>query len=215
MAQATLSLLGLYKYNENLFDLFNVPDGLLKENIVNLILAQSSELEVIYPDWETCYWMLQAFSLANLDRWTKLYRTTQLEYDPIENYNRVEEWEDAGEGETIYNDKNSTEVVAHSAGSGDSNSTASTVAFNSGEYKDTGHTHGDSSTVSDETNQSENTSSGNNQSTGKTKHTGRVHGNIGVTTSQQMIESERKLQEFCMEDLIVSETIRYFCIRVY
>lgn len=215
MEKMTLSFLGLYNYNQNLFDLFNLPDGVIRTTVINRILAESSDLELIYPDWETCYFMLQLFSLSNLDRWTKLYNTTQLEYNPIENYDRAEEWTDTGTGEQTYSNTGSGESTSHSTGSGDTNTTNSAIAFNSAAYKDTSHSHGDNSTTTDGTGTSSSTDSGNSQTTGKTVHTGRVHGNIGVTTSQQMIESERQLQEFCIEDLIVEETIRYFCILVY
>lgn len=215
MEKMTISFLGLYNYNQNLFDLYNLPADVNRTTVINRILAESSDLELIYPDWETCYFMLQLFSLSNLERWTKLYNTTQLEYNPIENYDRSEEWTDTGTGEQSYNDKSGSETTTHSNASGDSNSTASTVAFNSGEYKDTGRTHGDNSTTTDGTTTGSNTGSGNSQTKGETAHKGRVHGNIGVTTSQQMIESERQLQEFCLEDLIVRETIRYFCVLVY
>lgn len=215
MEKMTISFLGLYNYNENLFDLFNLPADVVRDTVINRILAESADLELIYPDWETCYWMLQLFSLSNLTRWEKLYATTQLEYNPIENYDRSEEWTDSGTGEQSYSDKNNSETTTHSNGSGDSNSTASAVAFNSGEYRDTGRTHGDNSTTTDGTSSSNNTGSGDSQTKGETTHTGRIHGNIGVTTTQQMIESERQLHKFCLEDLIVKETIRFFCVLVY
>lgn len=42
-----------------------------------------------------------------------------------------------------------------------------------------------------------------------------IHGNIGVTTSQQMIEAERKIADFDIVDIIVKEYIKEFCIMVY
>lgn len=42
-----------------------------------------------------------------------------------------------------------------------------------------------------------------------------IHGNIGVTTSQQMIEAERNIADFDIVDIIVKEYIKEFCIMVY
>ena len=43
----------------------------------------------------------------------------------------------------------------------------------------------------------------------------RAFGNIGVTTSQQMIESQRNIVKFCLSDIIISDFIRRFCILVW
>ncbi len=42
-----------------------------------------------------------------------------------------------------------------------------------------------------------------------------IHGNIGVTTSQQMIQQERDIANFDVVDIIVREYINEFCIMVY
>ena len=50
-----------------------------------------------------------------------------------------------------------------------------------------------------------------NESTRK----GRVHGNIGVTTTQQMIEEERRVVKFNMTDYIIDSFKRRFCLLIY
>lgn len=215
MGKMTLSFIGLYNSNSNLFDLFNVPEGVVKENVVNRIMAESSDLEILYPDWDTCYNMLQLFSLSNLDRWTKLYNTTQLDYNPIENYDRVEEWEDSGSGESSSATTTDSSTTTHDQASSDGTGVNSAVAYNSNAQKEVGRNQSTSETTQDGTSTNKITDTSKNTTTGATKHTGRVHGNIGVTTSQQMIMSERELQEFCLEDLIIRETINFFCVLVY
>ena len=47
-------------------------------------------------------------------------------------------------------------------------------------------------------------------------HEGHLHGNIGVTTNQQMIEAEVELRrKYNMIDIIVNDFIDKFCLRVY
>ena len=47
------------------------------------------------------------------------------------------------------------------------------------------------------------------------KRTLKVHGNIGVTSSQDMIKQEREIADFDIIDIIVSEYKKKFCILIY
>lgn len=52
-------------------------------------------------------------------------------------------------------------------------------------------------------------------SDGDDKFTSHVYGNIGVTTTQQMLEQERKIAEFSMVEYISNSFKNKFCIEVY
>ena len=91
-----------------------------------------------------------------------------------------------------------------------------------------GNTVGTSNTENDGTETTAGTTSGTSSvtdvidetesetSTDRATHTGRVSGNIGVTTSQQMIESELRLRlGFNLYDIIADEFKRRFCILIY
>ncbi len=45
--------------------------------------------------------------------------------------------------------------------------------------------------------------------------TGYIHGNIGVTTTQQMIEEERRVVKFNITDYIIDSFKRRFCLLIY
>jgi hypothetical protein len=45
--------------------------------------------------------------------------------------------------------------------------------------------------------------------------TGHIHGNIGVTTSQQMIQQEREVAALNVADLIVQEFKQRFLLMIY
>ena len=45
--------------------------------------------------------------------------------------------------------------------------------------------------------------------------TGRAHGNVGVTTSQEMIQSEREVAMFNIYDIIAESFVENFCLMVY
>lgn len=51
--------------------------------------------------------------------------------------------------------------------------------------------------------------------TGKEDYTSHIHGNIGVTTNQQMIEAELELRKFDIYDDIAARFEHEFCVQVY
>lgn len=51
--------------------------------------------------------------------------------------------------------------------------------------------------------------------TSESTHHGRVSGNIGVTTTQQMIDEERRVAAWSFADYIVSEFKKRYCLLVY
>lgn len=172
---AQMSLWGLYQIDQTIFDNFSLPSALDRENVIDNLLLDTESLEILYPDPVFLKAAIGAWSLSKLDVWEKLYNTTVLQYNPIENYDRQED--------------------STSGSSGSATVTNSNTAYNSDTFKDT----------------SKAASSGSNTGT----FTSRIHGNIGVTTSQQMIESERKVSEYCIVDKIVNDFIERFCVMVY
>ena len=61
----------------------------------------------------------------------------------------------------------------------------------------------------------ESRNSASSSASGKNKRIGRAYGNIGVTTTQQMIEEERRVSEFDIDHIIINEFKKEFCIMVY
>lgn len=52
-------------------------------------------------------------------------------------------------------------------------------------------------------------------STSAGKHEGHLHGNIGVTTNQQMIREEREIVKFNLYDYILDSFVKTFCVMLY
>lgn len=65
------------------------------------------------------------------------------------------------------------------------------------------------------TQSNEDTSEGTFKGSGENTRKGRAWGNIGVTTTQQMIEAERQTVQFSVVDHIVKEFKARFCLGVY
>lgn len=195
---ALMTVEGLYNYKDTLFSEFNVPDGMNKQIAIDTICMRSREMEVLYPNLEFFAMRIGMWSRKHQYNWKKLYDTTLLEYNPIENYDRMEEWNDT---DTESGSSTFTNEVMNSG-----TVTEQNTAFNAG-LADHAKEISDNDTT--------NNGSGTNKSDAKHIRNGRSHGNIGVTTSQQMIQSEREVAMFNIYDIIAESFIENFCLMVY
>ena len=105
---ANLSPLGLFNWDSHVFDLMVIPEQLDRDVLINNLLAETAELEVLYPNPVVFKNLLGVWSSKQLDIWNRLYATTQYEYNPIENYNRYETGSTDGTGSTTHAGTDST-----------------------------------------------------------------------------------------------------------
>ena len=104
----TLSPLGLYRWDETIFDLMQIPSALDKPTLIENLLAETAELEVLYPNPVVFKNLVGVWSAKQIDIWNRLYATTQYEYNPIENYNRYETGSTDGAGSTTHSGTDTT-----------------------------------------------------------------------------------------------------------
>lgn len=233
---ATLSILGLYNYDPSIFDEFTVPTGLVRDDVRDSILIECAELEVLFPQPATMKKVISLWSKSRLPQWEKLYTTTVIEYNPIENYNRVEDYTDTNtRTETHENtktltgtDTQETSLTGKNTTTANDTTNNSVVGFNGaaggglGEsLKDKTETTGGSTAETEGENTGKTTinrtdaDSGETSSESSNTRRGTISGNIGVTTSQQMIQQERNVAVFNIIDYIVRDFKQRFCILVY
>nr|DAJ23078.1 MAG TPA: Portal protein, Proximal tail tube, phi29, mature virion, VIRUS.3A [Caudoviricetes sp.] len=221
-----LTVEGLYNYDNTLFDGFNVPEGIVKQIAIDTILMRTRELEILYPNFTYMKNRITIWSNKYQINWKKLYDTTVLEYNPIENYDRVEDWTDTDDETTTSardNTRNTNNTVKSTSTNeivNNVNVTDQNTAFNAGladhaKQITDGDTTENGTITNTETGKDTENESVNGGRTGKHTRNGRAHGNIGVTTSQQMIQSERDLVVFNLYDVIAESFIENFCLMVY
>lgn len=90
---ATLSVLGLYNFDTSLFDEMAYPSGFTseeKQTVVGNILMECAELEFLFPDFTAAKQAIGIWSRLNVAVWERIFTAANLEYNPIENYNRTE-----------------------------------------------------------------------------------------------------------------------------
>lgn len=161
-------------------------DWISDTEVRELLLNYYLTQDMAYPDESLMVIKLQ--NKANLisEYWNKVYKLTTIEYQPIENYDRYEDIEDNG------------------STSGTSNSNSNS---NSYEYPM-------ESPLKKQVASSDGNGTANSSATAKNVRKAHIHGNIGVTTSQQMLESEINLQKqlSMLKELYVKEYNDLFMI---
>lgn len=236
---ATMSILGLYTYDNTLFDLMCWPNEFTqddKQATINNILMEGAELEILYPDVPFMKSAIAAWSYKEKPVWQRIHTASLLEYNPIENYRR-NETESIETSKTEQHSGNDTTSHTGTESSTSSN-TNTTTGSDSGtiDHKVTGY---DSNTLVQQSqdsttgsSSSQDTQSGNSAVTHNTQdqlthgeqiqHTGDdartllAFGNIGVTTSQEMLSQELEIApKLNTISAIVDSFIKRFCILVY
>lgn len=142
------------------------------------------------------------------DKWNKLYSAlVSSDYDPLENYNMEQV-----ETPDITREK-TTDVKTKMVTSSSGDSSSGVYGFNSATSVPSTENEA-STTVTVEGDNDDNVSHDVDTETGTRELT--RHGNIGVTTSQQMLESEIKLRNnYNFTQMILKDVSQILCISVY
>lgn len=237
-----LSILGLYQHDQTLFDNLRLPSEFTtedRETLINNLLMECAEFECTYPAFDFCKAAIGFWSKARLPVWQKLYASTQFEYNPIWNKDgvitetRTKEYsgEKAGTVESTKEAETEKEdvaaVVRTTTGNQDSDTENKAAGFNSNDYVKKDKTIVDGSWSDSETSSDRHTITGSDSETGSTTESGTTsgeeteeytrteQGNIGLTSTQQLIKEEREIVQFEIDDFIINDFKKQFCILVY
>lgn len=190
MSIAKITLYGMYQWDNTLFDDLEFPssDLLDKETAVNQILFECGEFEVLYSDWDFLKGAITQWGKKWYYTFQKWLEALEIDYEPLENYNRVEHWEDVSERSSEVNSESESHIK---------------------------HRTYDNGTMT-ETDSSNGSSSGTGSDNANIVRDGYARGNIGVTTSQQMLLSSLELYRgFNLYDQIANIFKTELCVMVY
>ena len=254
MSQSKITLIGLENYlnpEHSVFEDMILPEGINKDILSGTILLRCQEFELLYSDPEFLTDAINIWSRKHYWTFDKWIKALNIEYDPLYNYDRTEEYTDThtgdyskeGSGSSSGTSSNSSDytrtdnlsqsddhtrtdnlsnTLTHSekafndanlvTSSQDSSSDSGTqrmagTVSNSGTQRNAGS---DSGSYSDSRSNGE---SGNDAYTNI--HKARLFGNIGVTTSQQMLQSELDIARWNLYEHIADLFCQEFCVMVY
>lgn len=247
MSKAKITLLGMYKWmsenNDDLFYNLATPTGIDKQKLINTILMNGAEFEVLYSDADFMKFLIGVWS----DKWQrtmeKWINVLSMSYDPIENYDRKEDWLDSNSKsssssassneDNIHTDGSKKKETAfandNSVATGNGTTENKVSPYDASDYvahdkseSTTGGTNSASS-ITDANASVSNTAIDTKRGNGSEDtaafenglHTGRIHGNIGVTTTQKMILEEIDVSKFNIYDEISNLFLTEFVIYTY
>lgn len=217
----------MVKYQPTILKELDLPEGMSEETMSDYIYMYAGENETRYSDPDILERLVHTWFTSRKTDFQYMWDALHAEYNPIENYDRHDDFTEEIDS-TTNRESNVKTTQKGEANTVDSSTTTpgriteeQVSAFDSGSYQPA------KKIAESGTESSEGTSHGTNSSTTTgedteqsvldhtKKNTGRSHGNIGVTTNQQMIESELHLRRFNLYKTIALEFEDEFTIPVY
>lgn len=240
---AKLTTIGLYNYDNSLFEDLTFPEGINKDLAVNAILMRSGEFEVLYPDIDFMKIQIALWGQKHYRTFEKWIEGLSEDFNPIYNFDRYEEYTDqeakqnaetsstntttaTNTNDTINVSRNDTENTSRNLSGSDENKVS---AYDSATYqpkdktessetdqvaRTEAETTGTMGTSSQQL--AENTSGSNNSSENRSlNHTAHLYGNIGVTTSAALLEEFLRVQTWNIYEHIADLFVEEFCLMIY
>lgn len=94
MASAKLTLIGMYNWDNTLFNDLTLPTGIDKDLFINSLMLQGGEFEVLYPDPDFLKQSIKVWGNKWFRTFSEWYKGTLAEWNPIHNYDRYEDSQD-------------------------------------------------------------------------------------------------------------------------
>ena len=237
MSTAKITLIGLYNYDDTIFDTMSLPEVEIetdengnhiavtveKNVVIDNMLLRYGEFEVLYPNPDFFKVAVKAVSDSlqpTFKRWIKAWN---IEYNPLYNFDRYEKQTDNTQSQSemngeIHNTGSNSSDGTDNTDNGNTNTTSVTpydsdTLHTQSQVVDDGHDNRTIHSAGTDKSDSTNKSTGNENT--DVKHDGHLYGNIGVTTSQQMLRDELDISRWNIYDEIAKCFARELIIPVY
>lgn len=192
-----LSIMGLYKYDNTIFDNFKIPEGMDRQPVIDAICINTAGLSTIYTSPESLAHALATFSEERYLAWSRAYTALTTQYNILDTENV---------SETETRTPNLTrEATSNGQNSGSDSSTEQVTAFNGNSLADRSKTITQLGTS--------NTTHTTGTETGSETTTRNRSGYTGP--AQDRISSEIALCRDTVTRMIVQDVKCNFCVMVY
>lgn len=217
----------MVKYQPEILTNLDLPDGMSEETMGDYIYMYAGENEVRYSDPDILERLVHTWFTSRKTDFQYMWDALHAEYNPIENYDRHDDFTEVIDSTTNRESNVKTTQEGESTTEDNTTTTPGKVteeqvsAFDSSSYQPSRKTAESGTESSEGTSHGTNSSTTNGEGTEQSEldqtktNSGRSHGNIGVTTNQQMIESELQLRRFNLYKTIALEFEDEFTIPIY
>ena len=237
--RATVDLIGMYNYDNTLLDLMQLPEDIDRPTLIDNLLMESAEQEILYSNLGFLKQAIGSWSAKQLPIWEHLIETTKYEYNPIWNKDGTvteTETRNLAGSETVvdetdrvdnltdkntrdFEDKETRNLAGSNLNSVYGFNSSTPAPANSDESSDTGTDtieHSGTDTMDHTGRQDiDRNLQRDTTDTGTVKHERIEQGNIGLTSTQDLISQERQIALFNVMDVIIKDFIKRFCLAVY
>ena len=213
---ATMSILGLYQWDNSIFDAMVVPSQIDKDTLVMNILDECAELEILYTNPDFLKNAIGYWSLRRYHAWDKLQTVLYENYDPFVNIKR-DEIRTITQTRNLANSANETRNLAGSNNeTRNMTDTTKTNAYDSGTgtVREALEMTGTDNVATTDT--GTRNISGTDTGTIMTTENFHVEGDSAITDAQDVAMKESKLRlDYDLYNIIIDEFKRRFCLLVY
>ena len=193
--QSKITLIGMYNFNNSLFDNLTFPAGIDRDLAISRIINKSEEFELVYSDFDYLKDRIGIWSRVWERTFTKWVEALSIDYEPLYNYDRYEESDD--------------DAKSHS-------STLTSASTTSGTENKVSAYDADGYSNKEKVDASANTAQGGvGDADSENHHRAHLYGNIGLTTSQQMLRDQLDIVQWNLYEHISDLFIEEFCILIY
>ena len=237
--RATVDLIGMYNYDNTLLDLMQIPEDIDRDTLIDNLLMESAEQEILYSNLGFLKQAIGSWSVKQLPIWQHLLETTKYDYNPIWNKDGTvtetetrdlkgsEKVKDQTDRVDNLTDKNTRDFEDKETRDLKGDNLNSVYGFNSSDAapanKDESSDSGTDTIEHSGTDTMDHTGrqdidrnlERDTTDTGTVKHERIEQGNIGLTSTQDLISQEREIALFNVMDVIIKDFIKRFCLAVY
>lgn len=221
--RATMDLIAAYNYDNTILDLLVLPEEMDRATLIDNLLMDTAEREIIYSNLGFLKQAIGSWSKKNLSVWEELYKTQHYEYNPIWNKDgtitELETRDLKGSDHTIDNTDRVDDLQDKETRDLKDDTLESVYGFNSSEDAPSNkveakYTGNDTNTHTGRQD-IDRTFDKNTTDTGTVKHERTEQGNIGLTSTQDLIKQQQELVKFNLMDYIIDDFSKKFCLGVY
>lgn len=216
----------LLDWDPTIFDTMVLPeefddeDGLVRKLIVDDIILRHGDTPLFIPEPTVMKYYVGTWSTRMRPIFLRYYNAIMAEYNPIENYDRQEysthTTEDTMGNTRTLDTTNTVDGEVNESGTDTTEGSISAENVNTFSPDDKSVRTPDLKTENDVTTTDSGTIKDDGNYDGSLTIDSRIHGNIGVTTSQQMLEQEFALMpKLDLIRFISDDWAAEFCLAVY
>lgn len=202
-----MNLFNVLQFDEDFFENFELPDTIDRDILKGEIFRRCGMSTPIWTDVHQFKVIASIWFKSHVWEFSEVEKTLHYDYNPIENYDRKEDSKRIFDSDKNNEYTNKSDIVTKN-----SNTSENKVsAFNSNEYQNKERDTSNGSATSN--------ANGSGSSKDNEHHTdiydSRMHGNIGVTTTQAMIKEQRDVIDFNVYEYIAKKFDTAFFLGVY